>query len=315
MTIEKAGTRKLHADRCELGEGPSYDRMENTAWWFDIVDRKLFEHCLTSGDTHVHALPSMASMIARIDGEHQLVAMENGLYLRARSDGELALLAPLEADDSATRSNDGRVHPSGALWIGTMGKKAERKAGAIYWFDGGTVRRLYRDITIPNAICYSPDGCTAYFADTAADTVWQVAVDPATALPQGEPSPFLSASDLPLGGQFDGSVIDADGVMWNAAWGGGSVSGYSPDGHLVRTYEVPAVQTTCPAFVGRDLACLLVTTAREGQDERARAADPGAGFTYVIDGSFKGLAEPVFRLAPEAEETGGVTARETAAES
>ncbi|GAB4347178.1 MAG: SMP-30/gluconolactonase/LRE family protein [Oricola sp.] len=296
MTMSEAAIQKLPAECCELGEGPHYEPDSDTAWWFDIVGRKLFEHRFADGATSVHALPRMASVVARIDGERQLLAMEDGLYLRSKGDGAMSLLAPLEADNPATRSNDGRVHPSGRLWIGTMGRNAEARAGTIYWFGGSEPRPLFRGISIPNSICFSPDGRTGYFADTAVNTVWRVNVDPSTGLPRGEPEPFLSAEDLPLGGHFDGSVTDADGVLWNAAWGGGSVSGFSPDGELVGTYEVPASQTSCPAFVGRDLDRMLVTTAWQGQDAAARAADPGAGFTYLIDGGFKGQADAVFRL-------------------
>ncbi|QKV20731.1 SMP-30/gluconolactonase/LRE family protein [Oricola thermophila] len=292
--MTKAATQKLPAECCELGEGPHYEADSDTAWWFDILGMKLFEHRFADGETTVHSLPRMASVVARIDGERQLLAMDDGLYLRSKGDGALSLLAPLEADNPATRSNDGRVHPSGRLWIGTMGKKAEPRAGTIYWFDGTAPRALFRGISIPNSICFSPDGRTGYFADTAVNTVWRVMLDPATGLPLGEPERFLSEEDLPLGGSFDGSVTDADGVLWNAAWGGGSVSGFAPDGKLVRTYEVPASQTSCAAFVGRELDRMLVTTAWEGLDAGARAADPGAGFTYVIEGGFKGQADTDF---------------------
>src|SRR5690606_35999065 len=110
--------------------------------------------------------------------------------VRDRRSGVLSLLAPLEADISGTRSNDGRVHPSGRLWIGTMGKNAEWQAGTIYVFDGSSCRAIFRKVTIPNSICFSPDGRTGYFADTALNIVWRVALDPATALPVGEPQPF-----------------------------------------------------------------------------------------------------------------------------
>lgn len=298
MTITKAATHKLPAERCELGEGPHYDAGTDTAWWFDIAGRTLREHRFSTSESLVHSLPRMASVITRTDDGRQLLAMEDGLYLRSMRDGGLSLLFPLEADNRATRSNDGRVHPSGSLWIGTMGKKAEWQAGSIYLFDGSVIRPLFRNITIPNSICFSPDGRTAYFADTAVNTVWRVHVDATTGLPTGEPEVFLEAKDLPLGGHFDGSVTDAHGNLWNAAWGGGSVSGYTPDGRIIRTYEVPAAQTSCPAFVGADLDRLLVTTAWEGYDRAARASDPGAGFTFVIDGGFTGRADPEFRLSP-----------------
>ena len=298
MTIAMATTQKLPADRCELGEGPTYDAGSDTAWWFDIVGCKLFEHRFATAGTIAHDLPRMASVVCRIDDQRQLLAMEDGIYARTLSDGALSRLAPLEADNPVTRSNDGRVHPSGNLWIGTMGRKAEWQAGTIYWFDGAELRPLFRKVTIPNSICFSPDGRTGYFADTSVNTIWRVALDAKTGLPSAEPEPFLGEKDLPLGGHFDGSVTDSEGNLWNAAWGAGSVTGYSPDGHILRTYEVPAAQTSCPAFVGAGFDRLLVATAWQGLDGAARASDPGAGFTYVIDGGFAGRADPPFTMPP-----------------
>jgi len=296
VTITKAQTTRISGECCELGEGPHYDCTADTAWWFDIVGRKLFEHRFPTGVTIAHALPRMASVVARIDDARQLLAMDDGFYMRTTADGALTLVAPLEVEKPGNRSNDGRVHPSGRLWVGTMGRKAEWQAGQIYWFDGSEVKTLFRRITIPNSICFSPDGRTGYFADTAVNTVWRVALDPATALPNGEPEVFLTARHLPLGGYFDGSVTDADGVVWNAAWGGGSVSGFAPDGALVRTFELPAAQTSCPCFAGPRLDRMIVTTAWQDYNSARRAADPGAGFTYLIDGGFRGLPDPAFRL-------------------
>jgi sugar lactone lactonase YvrE len=51
-------------------------------------------------------------------------------------------LAPLEADNAATRSNDGRADPFGGFWIGTMGKNAEAGAGALYRYYRGEVVKL-----------------------------------------------------------------------------------------------------------------------------------------------------------------------------
>ncbi len=297
MTITAAIVRKLPGPCSELGEGPHYDRQTDTAWWFDIVGCKLLEHRFASGETLVHPLPRMGSVIAGIDDSRQMIAMEDGIYERRIADGALSLLVALEADNPVTRSNDGRVHPSGTLWIGTMGKRAERGAGAIYWTDGRQVKTLFDSISIPNSICFSADGATGHFADTGRNKVFRVALDHRTGLPVGEPEPFLTATDLPLGGHFDGSVMDVNGVLWNAAWGGGSVSGFAPDGSLVATFEVPAGQTSCPVFVGDRLDQMLVTTAWQGYSEKDRAADPGAGHAYVIDGGFKGRADAAFRLA------------------
>ena len=39
-----------------LGDGPTYDVKTDTAWWFDILERRLFEARLDSGRISVHRL-------------------------------------------------------------------------------------------------------------------------------------------------------------------------------------------------------------------------------------------------------------------
>jgi sugar lactone lactonase YvrE len=292
--MEHVPTSILSAERCHLGEGPTYDATTGTAWWFDILERKLFEADIASRQVKIHALGRMASALARIDAPRQLVVAEDGLYIRRVADGCMELFAPLEADNSATRSNDARVHPSGTLWLGTMGRKAERRAGAIYALHRGQLARLYPDITIPNAICFSADGAIGYFADTATNIMHRVPLDAATGLPTGEPVPFIRHQGI---GGIDGAVVDADGLIWNARWGGGSIDVYDTSGRRLRSLRVPARQSSCPAFVGHDLSRLLVTSAWQGMDEAARASDPDHGRTFILDAPARGRAEPDVKLA------------------
>lgn len=280
----------LNAPACELGEGPSYDPHCNAAWWFDILGKRLFEWRLETDKVLVHDLPVMGSVMARAGEGRQVLATETGLHLRDVRTGALSLLTPLEAEKPGTRSNDGRVHPCGAMWIGTMGKNAEPGAGAIYHVARGAVTRLYPDITIPNAICFSPDGAAAYFTDTAVGTLMRVPIDPATALPSGEPAVFVDHSGGD--GGLDGAICDADGVVWNARWGAGCVDAYDPGGKRLLSLAVPAGQASCPAFIGAKADRLLVTSAREGLSPAALAADPEAGKTFILDHPVNGRLEP-----------------------
>lgn len=280
--------------RCHLGEGPTYDVATDTAWWFDIVERRLFEAQLGSGRTTIHSLGVMGSALGRIDAHRQLVVADDGLYVRAVADGRMELFRPLEADNSATRSNDARVHPSGTFWIGTMGRRAEPGAGAIYALHRGELSRLYGEITIPNAICFSPDGAVGYFADTGKNVLFRVDLDAATGLPRGAPVPLVTRRG---GGGIDGAVVDADGLIWNARWGGGCVDVYSPQGQHLRSLRVPARQSSCPAFVGRDFSRLLVTSAWQDMTDDAKRADPDHGRTFVLDVAARGRSEPDVKLA------------------
>jgi sugar lactone lactonase YvrE len=293
--MEDVGTTILSERHCHLGEGPTYDPATDTAWWFDILERTLLQADLASGDIATHALPVMASVLAVIDDQRQLLAADTGLYIRNVASGRLTLHTPLEADNSATRSNDGRVHPCGALWVGTMGRKAEQGMGAIYRFHRGELSLLYAGVSIPNAICFSPDGATAYFTDTKAALLQRVAIDPLTAKPTGDPQTLYDHRGGT--GGIDGAVVDAQGLIWNARWGGGCVDVYTPEGERVRSIRVPAKQSSCPVFVGRKFDRLLVTSAWEGMDDTAKAADPRHGQTFILDVGATGRAEPRVRLA------------------
>ncbi len=53
-SVEDVPTSILSAERCHLGEGPTYGPRTDTAWWFDILERRLFECRVETGCTVVH---------------------------------------------------------------------------------------------------------------------------------------------------------------------------------------------------------------------------------------------------------------------
>lgn len=277
-SIHKFEGTLLSSTLCDLGEGPSFEAETNTLWWFNILGKVLHELDLSSGEEKAHPLPFMGSVIARIDGTRQLIASDKGLFIRDRRSGDLVLHCELEPGNDGNRSNDGRVHPSGSLWIGTMGKTAATGAGAIYHVSRGTVTKLFDNISIPNSICFSPDGSTAYFVDTRVNRLMKVAVDVATGLPSAEASVFVDGSTEP--GGMDGSVCDARGHIWNARWGQAALDHYDANGKRIERFLLPAKQTTCPAFIGNGR--IAVTSAWEGMDEAARASDPQAGALFAV---------------------------------
>jgi sugar lactone lactonase len=237
----------------------------------------------------------VASAIAIVDDQRQLVATETGLQIRDVTTGKLTLHTAIEADNPLTRSNDSRVHPCGAFWVGTMGKGEEKGAGSIYWFFKGELRRLFSDITVSNSICFAEDGTIAYYTDTSTGLLMRVACDAATGLPIGEPKVFVDHRSAK--GYVDGSVVDRDGVLWNAVWGGKAVKAYAPDGTLLRTVAMPVMQPSCPAFVGAKADRLAVTSAWKGKDDKQRQLDPQAGMTFLLDIPVNGRFEPRVLIA------------------
>lgn len=271
-----------NAHPCELGEGPLWHPVRNELFWFDILNRTL--HSQAQSWTFAEYV-SAAGWISRDD---LLVASETGLFRFNLATG--ARSPVVGAGTSATRSNDGRADWQGGFWFGTMGKKAEKGAGAIWRWHRGELRQLYPGITIPNAICFTPDGSAAHFADTATGQVMKVALD-AQGWPQGEPEVWLDLARAGL--NPDGAVIDAEGRLWNAQWGAGRVACYAPDGVFLHAVETPdAPHSSCPAFGDADFSTLYVTTALEHMDAEARARHPASGQLFAFPGAARGLPEP-----------------------
>ena len=97
-------------------------------------------------------------------------------------------------------------------------------------------------------------------------------------------------------GGLDGAVVDAEGLIWNARWGGACVDAYSPEGERVRTVRVPARQPSCPVFVGSEFRPAAGHHRLAGHGREARAADPHHGQTFILDVGARGRPEPRVRL-------------------
>ena len=267
---------------CELGEGALWHPVRRELFWFDILNRTLHSQARS------WTFPEYVSAAGWISADELLVACETGLFRLNLLTGDRSSVA--SAGTAATRSNDGRADRQGGFWFGTMGKKAEPGAGAIWRWYRGELRQLFPGISIPNSISFTPDGTAAHFSDTARAKVMKVALDSA-GWPKGEPEVWLDLTRVGL--NPDGAVIDAEGRFWNAQWGAGRVAAYAPDGAFLQAVETPgASQSSCPAFGGPDLTTLFVTTALEHMDAEARARHPASGQVFAFADVAKGLPEP-----------------------
>lgn len=272
-----------------LAEGPLWHPEREQLFWFDILGRAL--HTRDDSGAKSWNFGEYASAAGWIDRDRLLVATETGLWDFNIESGARQRIADIEADNPATRSNDGRADPWGGFWIGTMGKEGDRDgAGAIYRFYRGEVRRLFGSITIPNSISFSPDRSHAYFSDTPTHKLLRVSLDPAQGWPDAEPLVFLDLSGEKL--SPDGAVVDSEGRLWVALWGESKVAVYDQEGSLVRNIALSVPQVTCPAFGGKDLSTLYVTTAREHMDDNELEKFPESGLVFQVPTVGTGRAEP-----------------------
>ncbi len=272
---------------CELGEGPLWHPVRSQLFWFDILGRRLLTR--DGNDAHEWKFDEYVSAAGWIDRDSLMIASQTRLLEFNIETGAEKTICPLEANDPRTRSNDGRADPYGGFWIGTMGLNAENGAGAIYRYFRGELRRIHSGITIPNSICFAPDGTIAYFADTRDHRIMAQALG-VDGWPYDEPDTIVDLRGTDL--NPDGSVTDSEGNIWNAQWGASRVAGYRPDGSFIDAFTFPALHTSCPAFGGPDLSTLFCTTAQEHLTPETITGYPDNGRTFAVETSFTGWREP-----------------------
>ena len=267
---------------CILGEGPLWHPERNQLFWFDIINKKMMSRVNSTAfesqfDHHASAARWISQEELLIDSEVELFRFNAETHARTH-------VIPLETENNLTRSNDGRADPWGGFWIGTMGKNAETEAGAIYRFYRGSVEQLYSEISIANSICFSPDKSWAYYTDTVTAQIMRQKLDN-EGWPKDKAEVFLDLSSEGL--NPDGSVVDAQGCLWNAQWGASRIARYSTNGTFMNAYDFPATLTSCPAFGGQHLSELFVTSATIG----LRSPSKGDGCTYRVPIAFVGQRE------------------------
>jgi len=272
---------------CTLGEGPLWHPQRKELFWFDIIRNKLYAK--SCGILRHYEFEEHASAAGWIDENTLLVATETALSKLDLTTEELEIICALDSDNPVTRSNDGRADPWGGFWIGTMGKKRELKAGAIYRYYRGEVRMMYSAITTSNSICFDPSASYVCFTDTHTGKVMRQKLSENDGWLVGEPELYLDFSGEYWGP--DGAVIDASGNFWNAQWDASRVACYDPNGSFLKSIKFPAPRTTCPAFGGDDLKTLFCTSALRGMSDQAIVEKPQSGMTFAVRDVAKGQPE------------------------
>ena len=127
---------------------------------------------------------------------------------------------------------------------------------------------------IPNSICFGADGRTHVllrFARTG---------DPVLRLRRRTRRRYrirairrIDAADA----SPDGSIIDAEGYLWNAQWGAGRIVRYRTDGSVGRIVPLPAKNPSCCTLGGAAFDRLYVSSAR-GHERRRIGAHAARGW-------------------------------------
>jgi len=273
----------LHA---ELGEGPLWDAARQQLLFVDILRSHVHAFDPKTGRDRIYPVGEPAGAVACTERGDWLVACGGGFVRLDPDSGRTTFVARAEPGPPATRMNDGYVDARGRFWAGTMAMDHAPNQGTLYRLDpDGTVTRMLAPVTISNGIDWSLDGRLMYYIDTRTDRIDVFDFDEAHGAISNR-RPF--AVFPPEHGRPDGLIVDAEGGVWVALWGGGAVHRYRPDGTLDRVFRFPASLTTKPGFGGPNLDELYVTSAMTALTPEQRAAETHAGGLFRLRPGVKG---------------------------
>lgn len=277
--------------KAEIGEGPVWDDHSGELVWVDIAGGLVHRTKPDGTDSVLDVGRHVGAVGLRQDGGLVLAA-NDGFRLQDQGSTETRLVAAVEADDEATRMNDGWCDPAGRFYAGTMGYSKAPGLGALYRLGpDGTATKVVSDVTISNGLDWADDGRTMYYIDTPTQALDAFDWDRAT----GDLSNRRRVIDFPLAdGAPDGLKIDAEGHIWIAFWGGWSVRRFTPGGRLETEIRLPVSHVTSMAFGGDDLGDLYITSAWSELSPAQRAAEPLAGALFRCRPGVVGRPSPRF---------------------
>lgn len=273
-----------------LGESPVWDAENGWLYWVDGFSRLIRRWEPGTGEFREWQTPSMVGSVALGQGNTVVIGLVDGIY---SFDLDTSASTPLfrpEPADPRIRFNDGKTDRQGRFLCGSMGIHAE-PLGSLWRVDAAGRTDIFAGgIRISNAICFSPDGATMYFADSFDRTVRAY---PYGAEGVGEPTILVDTAQWNSGP--DGATVDAEGCLWVCLIQVGKIARITPDGKLDRMIEAPVDLPSSVAFGGDGMATLFVTSIKDSGSGRAVSKHPDGGKLFAIDGlGASGIAETRF---------------------
>lgn len=269
-----------------LGEGPVWVARDAALWFVDIKAPAIHRFDPGLECANSWTAPAQAGWIHPGTDGGFLVGLQTGIHRFDPARGRFTFLHDPEPARPGNRLNDAAVHPSGALWFGSMDDAEAADSGHVYRMDAaGCVDSGLAPVCITNGPAFSPAGDILYHTDTLRRTIWQSRVEGDGTLRDTRPFARIEAG----AGYPDGPTVDAEGCVWTGLFGGWAVRRYDPDGRLMDSIAFPVANVTKIAFGGQDLATAYATTAAKGLSPADRLAQPLAGDLFVFDPGVRGL--------------------------
>jgi sugar lactone lactonase YvrE len=274
-----------------LGKGARWHSEWQKFLFIDIKSKLIGTCDPVNGKVETKKISGTPGMLAPAGNDKLAVALQGRVVLLDFKTGKSLNLVKFK-EDAENRSNDGACDALGRLWVSTVNVNAKHHAGNLYCYDGKLVKKI-AGTSLSNGICWSPDNGTLYYIDGFLHNIKAFDYDLATGNISNERI-VVEINDKNT--VADGMCVDTEGMLWAAIRGAGCVNRYNPfNGDCIGKIEVNAPNVTGCAFGGRLMNQMLITTAKDGLNEKELKQYPFSGSLFFIELNVTGLPEASYR--------------------
>ncbi|MEO6749259.1 MAG: SMP-30/gluconolactonase/LRE family protein, partial [Casimicrobiaceae bacterium] len=209
-----AGVERVTEPSDLLGESPLWIAAEQALYHVDLRRKLLLRNVHGSDVQSQWQFDEWVGAVVPATDGMLAVALASGIVRFDPGTGASRALVTPVPPASGDRLNDSKCDRRGRLWTTSMRDYGAAPTGALLRI-GADLKpvRMLSGISVPNALAFSPDERTFYFADSADGRLRAYAFD-AERGELGQMRVLVDTSMLP--GKPDGATVDADGCIWNA---------------------------------------------------------------------------------------------------
>ena len=261
----------------KLGECCIWDDRKQLVCWIDNNGSKFWTFDPKTNKAKSYDLPEDPGSFALCKDGSILICFKSGPAFYDLSTGKFSKKLFKFEPDRRSVMNDGRCDKYGRFVVGGV---MDFHLGAtnifgtirdlcknIYMYKYGKRSSIYRidedlsiqhivgDIMCANSICFGLDGTIMYFTDSFKKGIRKLNYFEDKKIPTNN----QVFSDK-YKGFADGACIDANGNLWSAQFGNGTIGCFDKNGDIIMVIDVPEKHVTCCCFGGEKLDTLFVNT-------------------------------------------------------
>jgi gluconolactonase len=254
-------------------EGPAFDRVGNLFFvnWLSSSIVRMTPDGSATEFFNTGGIP--AGLAFHPDGSLYVADEGDDIHgvLRIAPDGDASILVNTYQGKPLNGANDLVFDQNGVLYFSDpWGTSADNPTGGFYrLFPDGTLEQLDSGLAFPNGLALTADGSAVILAETYRNRLlrYQIRAD-------GSVGPREHWADTPIPPGPDGMAFDANGDLYVAHYGSGTVDVFDPTGRLVERISVPGEKPTNVAFAP-DGTTLVITDVATASLYRVRLSVAG----------------------------------------